>query len=68
MPFDQNNNGGGSRREFTEMARVLYFLRGAEKEGLMFNSYTATEAFEGACFLSGFEPKTTRLFIDETGK
>ena len=43
---------------------LLFFLRGAEKEGVHFNDRSATEAFEAACTLACLNPDRVRTSLN----
>lgn len=61
---------GPGRRRFSndDMAAVLFFLRGAERDGVWFDGYSATEAFEAACRLMEIPPDGVRPALDGADK
>jgi len=65
MPFDQSGGGGGGGGgggdPLGDLSIVLFYLLGAEKHGNeMFSTYTATQAFDAACRLTGVIPAIAR--------
>jgi hypothetical protein len=61
MAFDDtgaggNGGGGGGDDQTRDIAVVMYFVHGAAREGLMFNTWHGKEAFEAFCRLVQVDP------------
>ena len=59
MPFDENRSGGGGGGggdNSSDIGAVMFFLRGAAEEGLIFNTYTGREAFDAFARLLKQDP------------
>ncbi len=56
MPFDDTRKEGGGGDNSAEIAAVMFFLRGAAQEGLIFNSYRGRDAFDAFARLLNQDP------------
>jgi hypothetical protein len=69
MPFDdtrRSGQGGSGDDNSADIAAVLYFLRGAANDCLLFNTYGGREAFDAFARLLKHDPaelwaRTARL-------